>query len=412
MVDEFDQMVNAGKRRWLPRLLLNILVLAMLGLGAYVLLTRSGVITVQSIVASRTIRIGAEHRGKIKAIYVALNSEFKEGDPLFDLEDPLVESSIAETDKRIKEYDRDIAEQESELARRLREFDPKMKIETARQQIKEKQVALDSKRPLLDAANRRITLKEEALKKAEGLFASGVITRPRLDFYRLDYESEQTARDKILAEQDMLRTEIIGLQKQIASYGEMIADLTSSTAEQERTIREKQAVAKAELGKFLSEKAQLSCKAKISGSVAAVSKEEGEVVAPGDGVLTVTTGGDIWVEAYFKPEDVNPVQAGDELAVRYGLQTFPVMVESIGLITQPFPIQRATVMVQPERLVVVKLNFVHPTQAREAGLRPGMQVNTEMTRPEGLLYRLGLKQEAPRANDGRPRHTPPAAKRQ
>jgi len=410
MVDEFDQMVNAGRRRWLPRLLLNILVLALLALGAYALLAQSGVTTVQSIVAGRTIRIGAEHRGKIKAIYVALNQEFKEGDPLFDLEDPLVESSIAESEKRIKEYERDIAEQESELARRLREFDPKIKIETARQQTKEKQVALESKRPLLDTADRRIALKEEALKKAEGLFASGVITRSRVDSYRLDYESERTARDKIVNEQNLLRTEIAGLDTQIASYSEMIADLTSSTAEQERVIREKQANAKAELAKLLSEKAQLSCKAKLSGSVVALSKDEGEIVAPGDGVLTVTTGEDMWVEAYFKPEDVTPVQAGDELVVRYGLQTFPATVESIGLITQPFPIQRSTVVVQPERLVVVKLDFVHPKEAKDAGLRPGMQVSTEMSRPEGLLYRLGLKHEVSRQDAGRQRRSPAATK--
>jgi len=391
MVDEFDEISNRGRRWWIAALIVNVALLGMLGAAGYILMSRSGVVTVLSIVASRTIRVSAEHRGKIKTLYVGETQEFKKGDRLFDLEDLLVDSRIAEAEKTVKTYEQQIAEQESELAQRLREFDPRMKIETARQQIKEKQVAGKNLESLLEAAKRRVALKEEALRTAEELFTSGVITRARLDSYRLDCETERMARDKLLNEKRVLETEIGGLEKQITSYQAMIADLTRSTAEQERVLRDKLSLAKSDLANLQSEKELLFCKAKMNGFVVLRVRNEGEVVASGDAVFEATSGDELWVEAYFRPEDANFARVGDQLTVRYDPQTFAAKVQSIGLITRPFPVQRSPIMLPNENYIVVRLDFERPEQAKQAGLRPGMQVTTEMTRPEGLLYRLGVR---------------------
>jgi len=394
VVDEFDQLVSRGRRRWVAALLVNLAALSVAGFLVYALVTRSGVVTVQSVVASETIRISAERRGTIKAVYTAVGQQFKEGDLLFELEsDPLLDSQVAETEKRIKDYERDIAELESASARRLREFDPNFKIESARQQIREKQVTVKNLATSLDSANRRLAIKEDMVKKAQELFAAGAITRARLDSYRLDCETERAACDKILAETNLLQTEITGLEKQIASYIQWKADLTSSTAEQVRNIRDKQAAVTAELAKLLSEKTLLTCRSKVSGLVAAVLKNKGEGVAPGEPILEVTTGGNIWTEAYFRPETVNHVRSGDRMTVRYGAMTFPAIVESINPITKPFPFQRPMVL-GTENYVVVRLVFMEPEPAKQAGLRPGMLVTTEMTTSEGILYRLGLKRSS------------------
>ncbi|MBM3334175.1 HlyD family efflux transporter periplasmic adaptor subunit, partial [Candidatus Sumerlaeota bacterium] len=371
MVDEFDQLVSRGRRRWVAAILVNLALLAMAGFVAHVLLTRSGGLTVQSVVASETIRISAERRGTIKAVYVVVGQQFKEGNLLFELEDdPLLDSPIAETEKRIKEYERDIAELESAAARRLREFDPNLKIESARQLIREKQVALKNLATSLEGADRRLAIKEDMMKKAQDLFEAGAVTRARLDSYRLDWETERAARDKIVADTNLLQTEIAGLEKQITSYFQWKADLTSSTAEQVRDIRDKQAASGAELAKLLSEKTLLICKSKVSGLVAAVLKNKGEGVSPGEPILEVTTGGSIWTEAYFRPENANQIRPGDRMTVRYGTVTFPAIVESINPITKPFPFQRPMVL-GTENYVVVRLAFIEPEPAKQAGLRPG-----------------------------------------
>ncbi len=397
MVDEFDQITYSRWRRWTAAFVVNLALLAMIGLAVYILLVQSGTIAIPSIVASRTIRISAEHQGNIKALHVIETQEFKVGDVLFELEDTVLDTRIAEAEKAIKSYEQQIAEQESELARRLREFDPKMKIEAAEQLLREKQTALKNLAPLLEAANRRLAYQEDRLKRAEDLFSTGAITRARLDAYRLDVETERAGRDKILADQKVLETEIRGLENQIAAYKTMLADLTRSTAEQERALHDKLTQARSNLANLQSERALLTGRAKVSGSVAMRLKNEGEGVSVGEPVIEATSGDEIWVEAYFKPEDANAVRPGDQLVVRYGAQTFPVTVESIGLITKPFPLQRSAMILAPENLVVVKLVFVQPDQARQAGLRPGMQVATELTRREGLLARMGWKRKKPEA---------------
>jgi multidrug resistance efflux pump len=391
MVDEFDEMVNAGRRRWMAAIIVNVILLAMIALAAHILFTRSGVITIQSIVASRTSQISADQEGRIARIFVEENQQFKRGQPLFEIENPGLLAKIDGVKKIIAGFDQQIAEEQSDLSRRLRESDLKMKIQSSKGQIEEKKVSLKNARQELDNADRLAARAKDELVKAELLFTSGAMTRARVESYRLAYENRLEDRKKTLGAIDLMETDIRGDEILLRSYADQMDALTSSTAQRVNELTEKKTAAKSELATLESARERLVYRTDRGGSVAVRRKEEGEIVKPGEAVIEVTTGEDLWVEAYFRSEDVSVVRVGERLVVRYGVQTFAATVESIGLVTKPFPVQRAMVMVVPENLVVVKLLFVEPNQAKKAGLRPGMVVTTEMTRQEGFLYRLGLK---------------------
>jgi membrane fusion protein (multidrug efflux system) len=396
MVDEFDEMIGAGRRRWIAALTVNGIILTMVALAGYMLLSRSGVITVQSIVASRTSQISADQEGKIVKIFVEENEQIKVGQPLFQIENPDLLTKIQGLQKIIAGYDQQIAEEQSDLNRRLRESDLAVKMQTTRQQIDEKRVSLKNERQTLENADRLVAYAKTDFDKAQTLFTSAALTRARLDSYRLAYEAKLEERKKVAGDIDLLETDIRGDEALLRSYREQLDALTSSIAQRVNELREKKTAAISDLTALESAKERFVRKADRNGSVALRRKEEGEAVKPGEAVLEVTTGEDIWVEAYFRPEDLSFVQVGDRLVVRYANQLFPASVESIGLISKPFPLQRVSMLAAPENLVVVKLQFAQSDQVKKTGLRPGTLVNTELTRREGLLYRLGLKQ----ARDG------------
>lgn len=400
MVDEFDEMVNAGRRRWMAALIVNAVLLTMLGVAAAVLLTRSGVITAQSIVASRTSQISADQEGKIVKIFLEENEQFKEGQSLFRIENPDLLTQIEGINKIIEGYDKQIAEEQSNLSQFLQKSDLIDKKQSTEALIERKRIQLKNAQLDLDNATSQVAYAKAESEKAQVLFTSGAITRARVETYRIAYESKLDAQRKILGDIAVLQTDIEADKGTLLSYTKQLDAQTSLTAQRVSDLLEKKTTRKAELAKCESAKQRWLRKADRSGSVAIRRKEEGEMVKPGEAVLEVTTGEDLWVEAYFRSEDVPLVHPGDQPVVRYSNQPFPATVESIGLVTKPFPFQRASMMSAPENLVVVKLLFVQLDQAKKAGLRPGMQVTTELTRQEGLLYRLGLKQAKASAHEG------------
>jgi len=410
MVDEFDEIEKQRKPRWIAVLVVNVVILAMVALAAYVLLTRSGVITIPAIVASRTSQVSADQEGRIIKILVEENEQFRVGMPLFQIENPDVRTKIEGLQKIIAGYDQQIAAEQSELSRRLRESDLKVKIQTVKHEIEKKQVGLKNAQLELENADHLVAYAKAELEKAQTLFTSGALTAARVEVYRSACEGKLAERNKIIGAIALLQTETRGDEKLLHSYAQQMDDLTSSTAQRVSELLEKKTTARTELAAWESARERLVRKADRNGSVAVRHKEEGEAVKPGEPVLEVTTGEDIWVEAYFRPEDVNLIRAGDPLVARYANRMFPVAVESIGLITKPFPLQRASMLASTENFVVAKLIFVQPDQAKGAGLRPGMKVDTELSRQEGLLYRLGLKQptanaatKSPQESNGQPR---------
>jgi len=398
MVDEFDEIDRPRRRRWLAALLVNILILAMLALAAHVLLSRTGIITVQSIIASRISLVSSELDGKIVKIFVDSNEQFKTSQPLFQIENSDVLDNIAGLNKIIEGYDGQIAEEQSELSRRVRESDLQMKIQTVQQQMGKNKILSENTQEALKNADGLTSEAKANWESAQSLLRSGAITRARVESYRFDYQKAVAEREKIANDLGVLNAEILANRQTLATYKQQLEDLTKLTDARLAELREKRKIRETERNKWESARDRFLVKADRDGFVATRQKEEGDRVKSGEAVLKVTTGEDIWVEAYFKPEDANLVHAGDPLVIRYANATFPVIVESIGLITEPFPLQRVSMLAQPENYVVIRMVFVQPDQAKKAGLRPGMQVNTEIVRQEGLLFWLGLKQAKLRAD--------------
>lgn len=397
MVDDFGglEQEQRGKRRWVFALSFNALFWAMVAVIFYVWLTQAGEVEVPSRIWSETIQIAAPQPGIIKTIHFRETEQFAPGQVLFELENKDLDDEIRGIGEKIKNLDAQIEQEQTALSRRLREYDVEDKIRKAQASLDAARYDLEVLKQDLRAASQTVQLAKQVLQRAEELFRKGALSRPRLEQYRNDLDGAMLKYEKArLALQAKLK-EIEGLLNELDLAKRHKQDLMRATDDRVKQLLQQKAFLQTELKNKLSQRERLVYKAERGGFVATLLKREGESVNRGDVVLEITTGERIWVEAFFQPEDANLISIGHSLRVRYGEYTFPARVESVGLKAIPNPLVPGDALTPREFVVPVRLVFDHPDMAKKYGLRPGMQVETVITKQEGLLYRLGLKERTP-----------------
>jgi multidrug resistance efflux pump len=407
MVDEFDQLEEQGRRSRVRAIIVNLFVLAAGLLVGYYLLQGTQEVTVLSRVWSEAIRIYARQDGKIKTINFTETESFRQGDLLFEIEDPVLESQIEATSKSIDLYEARIEQEQSDLQRRISLFEIGRSIEDARQQIKVKEVEHKSKEAAREAARERLTVAQDKLERAQDLVSSGVLTQTQLEPYRL---AVQTARDAVRvvdAEIDLIDETVSGLERKIADMEKHRADMTSATARVVAELTDLKAREESKLAELRSRRSLLKYYADLDGIVAARHKTDLESVRAGELVLEVTAGENIWVDAYLQPEDSKLVKQGDRVEVRYQDQPFQTIVAWKNLKAVLLPWRTPSLDGREERYIQVRLSFIDPGKAEAAGLLPGIMVDTILERREGFLYRLGLRPGSDSAPTTAPMATTP-----
>src|SRR5438094_787619 len=152
------------------------------------------------------------------------------------------------------------------------------------------------------------------------------------------------------------------------------------------TLRSAQARAHEAHAKVALDQAQLnfeytSVKAPVSGIVSKKTVEAGQVVQPGQPLMSIIPQEDIWVTANFKETqlaDIHPGQSGTVSVDAYGGQVYKVRLDSIASATGAkfslLPPENATGnYVKVVQRIPVKLLF-EQGEDREHRLRPGMSV--------------------------------------
>lgn len=391
MVDEFDQIEQRGRNRWVAAIFINLLIWGLAALVVYSYLTRKPIVEIKGIVASRIYEIGARQDGRIGTIHVEETDSFTTGDLLFDIEDRKLLTQIEKTSETLKRIQQEIAEEKSERARQLREHSLTLNIGSVQQEIGATSISIENLLDDLDFADAEIERQQKIYTRAEDLFNTGVLTRSEVEAVYAKVMEVKAAKGKILNEIDLKRQQNRYNQRRLDDYEEYRRNLEKSTADAIKDLeRELGNEGRTQAGQIVLLQ-ELEYKADRSGLVAERLKQDGEQVQMGEVILRVTTGEELWVEAYFKPEDEYLVQAGDPVKIRYGSRLFDGVVRTKEYTLRPFPGAPVSALVSQSQYVVVPIDFEDIQNARDANLRPGLLVIVEVNREEGLLYRLGIK---------------------
>lgn len=391
MVDELDQIASRGRRRWVLAIVFNILFWGMLGLVLFVWLTHQREDDIPSIIASRTVTIKPDFPGKIKMITVEPADQFTSGQVLFEIQDDSLLDDLRKTTESYQTVVRIIEQLESPAAKRD-------KLKNTNEKIKNTEDAIAKTSLTLIRLDKEREQKQADLLEAQTIyenakesFDTGALPRSVLFGYQDRYLKAREALNTVdsqiaAAKQDMraYQGDLLFFQQQLVDEkGKIDLDIADRVKERDGYEEEWIRLKKKQQG--------LRHRAPFDGFVVRRMKEADETVTPETEILELTTGKEIWVEAYFSPEAAVAVKAGDRLMVRYGsFPLFPVVVESVLLDTRVIPGVQPSMLTPLKNYRVVKLLFEDPTAAKKAGLVPGMRVTTVMQRSQGPLHMLGL----------------------
>jgi multidrug resistance efflux pump len=392
MADEFDGLVMKGRRRWVAAILINLLVWGLLGLVGYIWLTRIGVEEIRGLVASNTFLLSVERDGTIKAVNFEETRPFRRDDRLFEMIAPEILESINNTSETISSMKQRIAEaRQSDVSRGERENEIDNNIRKLQSEIGEYDAQIENRKSQLEWANENVALKKQRLEAAESLLAAGAMTRADVEARRDVYMQAVAARGEVEGEIRRLDKLLAGKRNELAGFRDQKQKLMANTDLRIGQLLIDMKNKEGELSDLRLQLTRLVKKAEYDGYVVKVLKRAGESVKASDPVLQVTDGKDIWIEAYFLPEDRKSLREGDRLKVRYQGQDFPSYIDQIGIhTTTGMPNAPQSMFTQPTRYLVVRLRFEDPETAKQANLLPGIEVAVLFTRQEGLLYRLGL----------------------
>jgi HlyD family secretion protein len=154
-----------------------------------------------------------------------------------------------------------------------------------------------------DSENAGLTFKRE-----EGLYKQGV------DSVK-DYDSARTAFDAVKARVQSLRKQVIAAQAAVA----LAKSTTEQTAARQAALaasRDQLAASDAQSEKAAVQLGYTLIDAPISGTVDVRAALQGEVVNPGQGIVTLIDPDNLWVRADVGETDIDRIRIGDTFQVR------------------------------------------------------------------------------------------------
>jgi HlyD family secretion protein len=176
-------------------------------------------------------------------------------------------------------------------------------------QINQAEANLASTQSQQMAAQAQLDKANMDLQRAENMLKTGVISQADLDQARTQ---EQVAQSSI----DALRKQI-DAQKAAVQLAQSNAEQVSVKRSQLETSQKQQQAAAAQQAKAGVRLAYSELKAPIDGIVDVRAARLGEVVQPGQPVVTLVNPDDLWVRANVEETYIDRVPIGDKLTVRF-----------------------------------------------------------------------------------------------
>lgn len=373
-----------GRRKALLAFLL--VVVAVVATGALYWLHRQGHIETDDAFVDGNIHpVSARIQGTVVHVAVKDNQPVKKGDLLaridaepFAVREAGAESGLLGANADLAAARADVGTAEAEVRAAEQE------LAAARSQLAQSKVAVGAARSREAAARATLAQAERDAERARNLFARQSISRER-------HEKAQTALEVARSQHDLAREEM-----KLAEAAVPTAEAAAATREarigqlrsvvrqkrarvglQEANIRQRQAT----LSEARLQTGYTSVVSPADGYVTRKSVEVGQVVSPGQPLLSVASLSDVWVVANYKETQIAKIRPGQRVRIEtdsYGGEEFDGRVDSImagtGSAFSLFPPENATGnYVKVVQRIPVKIVLDRDADPRHV-LRIGMSV--------------------------------------
>ena len=338
--NDTEAPARAGKRP------VALIIVALLAVGAIALGARqyvwglSHVRTDNAQVEGHVVPVLAKVTGFVTAVTVSENESVSEGQPLVTLDD-------REYRAKLSQYEADLAAARAMAGQKGRGGQSEAQLEAAR-------AAVDQARANAQRARQDVARYRE-------LAPRGIVSHQQLD-------GAEAASTAAAAQQDAAEKQVLAAQAALSGADAKLASAVAQRDAAELNVAWSKIVAPA------------------AGVVSRKSVEVGQLVSPGQPLMTVVPLDDVWVVANLKETELQHVNPGDraEIAVdAYPHARFPAHVESISPATgakfSMLPPDNATGnFTKVVQRIPVRLRLDGPQDPKRP-LRPGMSVQATIT---------------------------------
>jgi HlyD family secretion protein len=280
--------------------LLTLLLVAAVAPAAYYFYSRPpSALVLTGIVTTHDVVVSPQIGGKIDQLLVAEGDEVKKDQRLAVItpdelmaESAFYEQSAAGLTSQVQESEAALRFQERQTVDQIRQAESTLAAT-------ESQVMAAS----ADLENARLTF-----NRTENLSRQGVVSSQELDQAR-------TGKDAADAKLDALKRQVEA-QRAAVALARSTAEQTAMRRSQVITSQHQQAAANAQRTKADVRLAYTEVKAPINGFVDTRAVRIGEVVNPGQPLVTLIDPDDLWVRADVEESYIDRVRIGDTLTVR------------------------------------------------------------------------------------------------
>jgi len=283
----------------MKRLLLLILIVAAIA-GGYVYASRTpSELVLTGIVTTNDLVISPQIGGRIQKLHVQEGDTVKAGQLVAEIFPEELRAESVYATHNVEGYASQISQAQAALRLEERQID---------EQIRQAESTLASTEAQQAAANADLEAARLKFERTQNLSREGVAAAQELDQARTTFEA---ARAKV----DALRKQVDAQMAAVAlarANAEQIA-MRRSQVKANEALQEAAAAQRAKADVRL---AYTSVAAPIDGIVDVRASREGEVVNPGQPIVTLINPDDLWVRADVEETYIDRVRLGDRMRVR------------------------------------------------------------------------------------------------
>lgn len=406
MADSVQTHPFTGARR--VRAILAIVVVIAAGLGAWWWSARGRVSTDDAQVDARVVAMASRVAGTVRRVPVRDNQPVEPGTVLVELDPRDYEAAVAKA--RAELADAEAAAVAAQSGVPITATSTESGVSVAQSGLDQARAAVEASAKDIEGSRARLTAAQSRLREAEAN-----ATRTRRDADRLkgllakdevsqqQYDAALAAADALAASTDTARAQIAEAEAAVrmAESRQMQARAAESSAragvrsaqtgpEQVAAMRARAASAQARVAQAKATLAQAELNlqytvvtAPARGVVSKKSVNPGQVIQPGQPLLSLVQTDEVWVTANFKETQLEAMQPGQRVVVRvdaYGGHVVEGKVDSIAAATGArfslLPPENATGnFVKVVQRVPVKI-VLDGSRDPAHVLRPGMSVTS------------------------------------
>src|SRR5882672_5974137 len=285
----------------MKRILRPLILLVLIGAGGYYwyLSSRPVPLVLTGIVTTNDVVVSPQIAGRIDQLNVNEGDVVKAGQMIAVLESGELEQEQAFYAAGAEGASSQVAESAAALRYQERQVDD---------QISQAEANLAATEAQQMAAQAELENAKVSFTRAQEMLRQGVVSQQELDQARTSYQVAQSKIDSLVKQ--------IDAQRAAVELARSNADQVSIRRNQLETNQKQQAAAAAQHAKAGVRLGYTELRAPIDGIVDVRAARVGEVVTPGQPIVTLINPDDLWVRANVEETYIDRVRVGDKLKVR------------------------------------------------------------------------------------------------